>query len=852
MVSQTSKDICFVSILLILRRLIHSIANEDIISHSKESIEQPLEQDGSASSSTEEILIVDGQAFEIGVQQYLEDAVDIVACLSNLLPSIRQPAPDAIFDKKPSGDEARLDIQLARTLFPKAPLSLSERLGRANWRRRQNIRQEGHRALRMDNAKLESEYELPNKDVQSSTPFTSIARGSLERQIKNSNRRSHYHRWTTSRGTSDTGISTNVSAIETIFSRKTFLDGHSITSIAESEEPHHFLTPPEPPIPLILGSCFICPYCRLEIVVGNQLTTREDWIDHVWLDLEPYLCTFDACIRADKTFGIREDWFQHELESHRIQRVWFCRSPSCRKDFDTRELFEKHLQSIHKDIFTSSQLALMIDNCERYSQQPLPKQTCPLCGTTCADAQALKYHVGMHLEQLALTALLNEDSSEGEEGSDGEDDQAKYNSEFLLDEFVEEQFGFYWPPKEQPASGTVLPKPEQTPIEQHINSRISLKSAISDSSRSLADPNAEEVQKMKEGLWTDKVEAFLSKQTGVDQATESVPSTPTIRSNTPPRNENFIGRENDLHGIQQFLTLPGHICVLSGCGGVGKTATATEYSYRHEKDYSYVFWIEAETSGGCAEAYNLIATLFDLGGNIVQDQDGLTILVREYLQRTEKRWLMIFDNVEEWSEISQYIPRGLSKTRGTVLITTRKGDLMPPTTSKNYHTIEIDALTLEESRQLLLCSMQPSLKKRDLRSHPEYDLAGEASELVERLPLAIGMIAGYVQVSRSSLAEFLEIWNERQSRSKKTNRRIESGSVDSSIDALWDIGIRELSTAARDLLDILSFLDPETIQKQLLVGDHEEPFLEFLNSSETIRYVIESISPSLEFSDQAS
>jgi hypothetical protein len=308
MVSQTSKDICFVCI-LILRRLIHSIANEDIISHSKESIEQPLEQDGSASSSTEEILIVDGQAFEIGVQQYLEDAVDIVACLSNLLPSIRQPARDAIFDKNPSGDEARLDIQLARTLFPKAPLSLSERLGRANWRRRQNIRQEGHRSLRMDNAKLESEYELPNKDVQSSTPFTSIARGSLERQIKNSNRRSHYHRWTTSRETSDTGISTNVSAIETIFSRKTFLDGHSITSIAESEEPHHFLTPPEPPIPLILGSCFICPYCRLEIVVGNQLTTREDWIDHVWLDLEPYLCTFDACIRADKTFGIREEWF---------------------------------------------------------------------------------------------------------------------------------------------------------------------------------------------------------------------------------------------------------------------------------------------------------------------------------------------------------------------------------------------------------------------------------------------------------------------------------------------------------------------------------------------------------------
>jgi hypothetical protein len=55
------------------------------------------------------------------------------------------------------------------------------------------------------------------------------------------------------------------------------------------------------------------------------------------------------------------------------------------------------------------------------------------------------------------------------------------------------------------------------------------------------------------------------------------------------------------------------------------------------------------------------------------------------------------------------------------------------------------------------------------------------------------------------------------------------------IDILWDIGIRELSVAVRNLLDILVFPDSETIPKALLVGDHKEPFLEFLNSAETIR-----------------
>jgi tetratricopeptide (TPR) repeat protein len=144
----------------------------------------------------------------------------------------------------------------------------------------------------------------------------------------------------------------------------------------------------------------------------------------------------------------------------------------------------------------------------------------------------------------------------------------------------------------------------------------------------------------------------------------------------------------------------------------------------------------------------------------------------------------------------------------------------------------MDAFTLEESRQLLLCSMQPSLDQQNLRTHPEYHLAATASKLVDRLPLAISMIAGYVQVSRCTLSEFLEIWDERQSRSRKTTKKVEN----SAIDTLWDIGIRELSLPARNLLEVLVFLDAESIPKTLLVGDHKQPFLEFLNCSETIRY----------------
>ena len=657
------------------------------------------------------------------------------------------------------------------------------------------------------------------------------------------------YRRSASRGTSDAGLSTISSTIETIFSRTTFFDGHSVTSIAESQEPYHIniIPPPEPPIPLVLGSSFLCPYCRVEIIVGEQVTTNEDWIKHVYLDLEPYLCTYDTCVLAAKTFGVREDWFHHELECHRLQRVWFCRNISCTQEFKTKELFEQHLKSNHKDLFASSQLPFLIDNCERYSQKPLPKQTCPLCRATCSDVHSLKQHLGVHLEQLALTAIHNEDASEGDDVSEGETAPPQASqTEFLVKEFVEEQFGYYWPESKDETKGGVEAKaPPLSPGLQlakgNSDRKSSIKSCSSDTSDLVNDPETKKSKKDKGGLWAHKVEAFLSKQTMGDTVAARKATSPMIRSNTtPPRNENFVGRAKDLDRIQEFLSPLGHICVLSGCGGVGKTTTAIEYSYRYENDYAYVLWVEAETSSGCADAYSLIASLLDLGKDIIHDQDGLTILVREFLQSTDKRWLIVFDNVEDWSEISQYIPRNLPKTRGSVLITTRRADLLRPTLSGNYHPLDIEPLTLEESTQLLLCSMHPDLSSDKMHSHSEYALAAEASELVERLPLGISMIAGYVQVSRCTLSEFIDIWNERQSRSAKRTDKIDfdtsQPSPNLAIDALWDIGIRELPMAARNLLDILSFLDPEGIDKELLIGDHTEPFLEFLNSSETIRY----------------
>jgi hypothetical protein len=157
--------------------------------------------------------------------------------------------------------------------------------------------------------------------------------------------------------------------------------------------------------------------------------------------------------------------------------------------------------------------------------------------------------------------------------------------------------------------------------------------------------------------------------------------------------------------------------------------------------------------------------------------------------------------------------------------------------SNHQHAVELDVWCLDHSREFLLTSIQPSLSKDNLEAHEEYDLARQVVEVVGRLPLAVSMIVGYVKVSRCTLADFLEMWEEKEYIDKKRRKRInkEEDDVDATIHSLWTIGIREVRMNSRRLLDILSFFDPDNIQKSLLVSDHKEEYLEFLHSSETVR-----------------
>jgi hypothetical protein len=507
------------------------------------------------------------------------------------------------------------------------------------------------------------------------------------------------------------------------------------------------------------------------------------------------------------------------------------------KEFPAKELFEAHLRSTHGELLESADLSSLMNTLSALSlPRSKAQQVCPLCQTPYHDLQELKGHLGNHLEQFALTAIYIKDSDdEGSEAGVGNDDEVQEHP--VLDRFVDE-LGL---------DGHNLNSSIET-LRQHQTQWATFnlgkhQSEVGRSEGSDSSENEDETKPTKAEERANRVKSFLNKQSSPSKHSRSGSPVQVVRSNLPPRNLDFVGRQVDLDRVHKVLSTPGQICVLSGRGGVGKTATAVEYCYRFEQKYPSIFWVEAETAGGCADRYTLIACYVCQGDSSKHGQSVLANQVREYLSKTETRWLLVFDNVEDWGNVSQYLPRNMARTQGSVLITAREMGHWHRT-SKIYTEVALAALTVEDSTRLLLRSIQsesrPELLDSDLHAHPEFGRATEASRLVGQLPLAISMIAGYVKVSKSTLKEFLETWEEQEARheSEKTkNEAVEHGAIDSSIDSLWDIGIGELMMKARNVLDILSFLDPETIQKDLLVGDHSEKFLEFLNSRERIKYV---------------
>jgi len=243
------------------------------------------------------------------------------------------------------------------------------------------------------------------------------------------------------------------------------------------------------------------------------------------------------------------------------------------------------------------------------------------------------------------------------------------------------------------------------------------------------------------------------------------------------RNERFVGRAGQLEQMQSLLmppadnSVPNHIrsLILTGVGGVGKTATAIAYAYLNMELYSAgVIVLNAATSRTLTSSVtNVVLTHLAVDDQQAvqwrQDIENATAVGRDcgpdghrawwYLRRwleahVEEPWLLVLDNADDkamllrsklWADLQSM------HCSGNVVITSRAQSWSAANSGDRFITvIELNKLDLPTAQQCLLRYLG-----RQLESLPPPErqvltrVAGAG--VLDGLPLALEQAAAYIR-----------------------------------------------------------------------------------------------------------
>lgn len=136
-------------------------------------------------------------------------------------------------------------------------------------------------------------------------------------------------------------------------------------------------------------------------------------------------------------------------------------------------------------------------------------------------------------------------------------------------------------------------------------------------------------------------------------------------------NEAFIGREKELADIERQLKHHQFV-ILSGRSGIGKTTCALEFARRRSEDRLAIYF-DADAQEKISHQYRSILSMLNVNtSNLSKDSEirFMNNIYKEY----NNEILLVFDNVEEYNDIRNYISSLPANVK--VIITTTQPELV--------------------------------------------------------------------------------------------------------------------------------------------------------------------------------
>ena len=259
-----------------------------------------------------------------------------------------------------------------------------------------------------------------------------------------------------------------------------------------------------------------------------------------------------------------------------------------------------------------------------------------------------------------------------------------------------------------------------------------------------------------------------------------------------------------------------------------KTTIAVEFCYRRRKaqPQAHIIWVHGNSDETFKASYQELGQGVGLKGD--NEEEWLNEVIRWLESSASGDWIMVIDNFDDIKPdgvTMEYIPR----SRGTVLFTTRDKRLIghPAYLSPNAG-VEIPAMSDQEASETLLQLLGDA-------SQIYLETSRQLLALLGNLPLAIAQAAAYIRETSMELSKYLELFkkcerNQRDLLSEALPVAIRNeGHTSRAVMTTWEITtdkIQQESPVSIQLLELISFLDPEGIPEELI---KEAPF--FKNQS---------------------
>ena len=197
----------------------------------------------------------------------------------------------------------------------------------------------------------------------------------------------------------------------------------------------------------------------------------------------------------------------------------------------------------------------------------------------------------------------------------------------------------------------------------------------------------------------------------------------------------FTGRDDMLDALAQKLAAKSAVAIrnssqttlaMRGLGGVCKTVLAEQYAWRNREHYCGIWWVRAEKPETLMDDLVALGARFIPGLPEMKPEDAALKTVDQLAQmRTEKPWLLIYDNTDGPALLRTFTPAD----NAHVLITTRRTDWH----GEADEELDVDVFDRDTAIAYLLKQAR----------NGDVDAAGRLADALQCLPLALSHARSY-------------------------------------------------------------------------------------------------------------